>query len=172
VTAQASCRHVACNVGGMADVGVDVAREPASRSPAKTKNGLALGLVLILLAVGGLAWWGAQRSPSGNQDAAESALPLETFVVNLAGTSQRAYLRVGITLGLAHSLPNRNPAEAVPMALVRDTILSVLATAKPEELLQLEGKQRLKDDLLKALRERVPQISVQNVYFTDFLVQM
>ncbi len=58
------------------------------------------------------------------------------------------------------------------MALVRDTILSVLATAQPEELLRVEGKHRLKEELLKALQERVPQLAVTNVYFTEFLVQM
>ncbi|MGA9415269.1 MAG: flagellar basal body-associated FliL family protein, partial [Terriglobales bacterium] len=76
-----------------------------------------------------------------------------------------------ITLGLAHPLP-RNQADAVPTALVRDTILSVLATSQPEELLKLEGKRQLKDELLKALHERVPQLAVENVYFTEFLVQM
>lgn len=92
--------------------------------------------------------------------------------MNLAGSSQRAYLRVGITLGLAHPLANRNQPDAVPIALVRDTILSVLATAQPEALLGLEGKRQLKEELLKALQERVPQMAVQNVYFTEFLVQM
>jgi len=90
---------------------------------------------------------------------------------NLNGSSQRAYLRVGITLGLAHPLP-RNPAEATPTAAVRDTILSVLATAQPDEMLKAEGKRQLKDDLLRALQERVPQLAVENVYFTEFLVQM
>jgi len=48
----------------------------------------------------------------------------------------------------------------------------VLATAQPEELLRVEGKRRLKEELLKALQERVPQLAVANVYFTEFLVQM
>jgi flagellar basal body-associated protein FliL len=104
------------------------------------------------------------------EGAAESTLVLETFVVNLAGSGQRAYLRVGITLGVARPLPH-NPAD-VPIALVRDTILSVLATAQPENLLREEGKRQLKEELLKALQEREPQMAVQNVYFTEFLVQM
>jgi flagellar basal body-associated protein FliL len=60
----------------------------------------------------------------------------------------------------------------VPTAQVRDTILSVLATSQPETLLKLEGKRQLKDDLLKALQDRVPELAVENVYFTEFLVQM
>jgi flagellar basal body-associated protein FliL len=39
-------------------------------------------------------------------------------------------------------------------------------------LLQIEGKRQLKEELLKALQERVPQLAVEHVYFTEFLVQM
>jgi flagellar basal body-associated protein FliL len=76
-----------------------------------------------------------------------------------------------VTLGLGRPLP-RNQPEAIPTALVRDTILAVLASARPDELLKLEGKRQLKEELLKALQERVPQLAVENVYFTEFLVQM
>jgi flagellar basal body-associated protein FliL len=141
-----------------------------SKNPRK-KGGVAMALALVLGAASTFVWMGSQRSTSASRGAADSTLTLETFVVNLAGYSQRAYLRVGITLGLAHPLP-RNQTEAVPTALVRDTILSVLATAQPGELLKLEGKRQLKDELLKALQERVPQLAVENVYFTEFLVQM
>ena len=141
-----------------------------SKNPPK-KGGVAMVLALVLGAASIFVWMGSQRSTSASGGAAESTLILEAFVVNLAGSSQRAYLRVGITLGMAHPLP-RNQAEAVPTALVRDTILSVLATAQPDELLRLEGKRRLKEELLKALQERVPQLPVENVYFTEFLVQM
>ncbi len=55
---------------------------------------------------------------------------------------------------------------------MRDTILTVLAGAQPGELLTLDGKRQLKNELLKALQERVPQLAIENVYFTEFLVQM
>jgi len=155
------------NIGNMPDVQLSAA---ARSVPRKAKGWLAVALALALGAAGIFIWLGPERSSSGD-GAVESTLALETFVVNLAGSGQRAYLRVGITLGLAHPL-SRNQAEAAPIALVRDTILSVLATAQPEALLQIEGKRQLKLELLKALRERVPQIAVQNVYFTEFLVQM
>ncbi len=156
------------NIGDMPDVQLS----PASRSALRKARGwLAVALALALGAAGIFIWLGPQSSNRAGDGAAESTLALETFVVNLAGSGQRAYLRVGITLGLAHPL-SRNQAEAAPIALVRDTILSVLATAQPEALLQIEGKRQLKEGLLKALQERVPQIAVQNVYFTEFLVQM
>ncbi len=161
------------NIGNMPDVQQSAVPKNASRSaPKKKMGGVAVGLALVVTVAGIFVWLGAQRSTGAAEGAAESTLALETFVVNLTGSSQRAYLRVGITLGLAHPLSTRNQAEAVPIALVRDTILSVLATAQPEALLQIEGKRQLKEELLKALQERVPQMAVENVYFTEFLVQM
>jgi len=161
------------NIGNMPDVQESPAPENAARNaPPRKQRWPAVVLALGLIAAGIFVWVRPQRASSAAEvGAAESTLALETFVVNLNVSGQRAYLRAGITLGLAHPLP-RNQAEPVPMALVRDTILSVLATAQPEELLRVEGKHRLKEELLKALQERVPQLAVTNVYFTEFLVQM
>jgi len=156
------------NIGNMPDVQPGAVPENVAK---KRKKWPAVVLVVVLAGIGIFVWMRPDPSTSAAEGAAESTLALETFVVNLPGSGQRAYLRAGITLGLAHPLP-RNQPEAVPTALVRDTILSVLATAQPDDLLKAEGKRQLKDELLKALQERVPQLAVQNVYFTEFLVQM
>jgi flagellar basal body-associated protein FliL len=158
------------NISNMPDAQVS---STPQKVPHKKKGWLAIALALGLGAAGIFVWWGTEGSSSAGESAgAESTLALETFVVNLNGSGQRAYLRVGITLGMAHPLSNRNRAEGAPTALVRDTILSVLATAEPEALLRIEGKRQLKQELLKALQERVPQMAIENVYFTEFLVQM
>ena len=133
---------------------------------------LAVVLVLVLGAGGIFFWLRTLPSTSAANTAnVQSTLTLETFVVNLSGSGERAYLRVGISLGLAHPLAARNRDE-VPMALVRDTVLSVLSSAQPAQLLQAEGKLQLKAELLHALQKRVPQLGVEDVYFTEFLVQM
>ncbi|MGA3089068.1 MAG: flagellar basal body-associated FliL family protein [Terriglobales bacterium] len=138
----------------------------------KSRGWLAALLVLGLGAVVVFFWLRPERSTSASESAAsEATLALEPFIVNLDGSGQRAYLRVGITLALAHPLP-RHQREGAPIALVRDCILSVLATAQPDQLLTVEGKRQLKNGLLKALEERAPQLAVQDVYFTEFLVQM
>jgi flagellar FliL protein len=93
---------------------------------------------------------------------------LETFVMNLADSDQRSYLRIGIDLGLNNAAKH---GEELPVARVRDTILGVLALAKVDDLLTAEGKNRLKQDLLHALTERVPDLGVEEVYFTEFLIQ-
>jgi len=157
-----------------ADPEITPASDGDKKSPPKSKRLLYMLAALVVAAAGIYVWFHAHASTSSAPSAAaaaETTLPLETFVVNLNGAGQRAYLRVGITLGLSRPLPhnaNREP----PVALLRDAILSVLASAQPEQLLTSDGKQKLKTDLLNALQERAPELGIENVYFTEFLVQM
>jgi len=62
-------------------------------------------------------------------------------------------------------------AGAVPTAHIRDVILRVLTTYQSNDLLAPAGKMRLKQQLLESLQAAIPELEVQEVYFTDFLVQ-
>jgi flagellar FliL protein len=98
---------------------------------------------------------------------------LEPFVVNLADPEDNRFLRASIDLGLQTELPNKENGgdSALPMSRVRDCILAVLSTWHSDALLAPDGKQKLKDELLRALAARVPELGVKEIYFTDFLVQ-
>jgi len=123
----------------------------------------------IALAALGIGIWstvGCDRlSDAGGQQ--KGILHLETFVLNLADPGQRSYLRLGIDLGLTHELAK----EGVPVGQVRDAVLGVLGEAKVDELVTARGKARLKEELLRALQQRVPGLGVEEVYFTEFLIQ-
>jgi flagellar basal body-associated protein FliL len=128
--------------------------------------------VLLLLAVALWFWVGRGAAPQPSvpdEPRVQSTLHLETFVLNLADADQRSYLRVGIDLGL--STAAKAGEGSAPIAEVRDVILSVLTQGKVDELLTVEGKTRLKENLLHALQERVPQLGVEEIYFTEFLIQ-
>jgi len=148
------------------------ATDQASPADAGRKLKTWIYLVIALVAATGIVFWLVFAGDAGKSNGGvQATLPLETFVVNLDGGGQRAYLRVGITLGLSRA-PAREGKEEMPIAPMRDAILSVLASAQAERLLTAEGKEELKANLLRALTERVPQLGIQSVYFTEFLVQM
>ncbi len=139
-------------------------------------KGKALKFVLLLLIVGGIAagGWTIVRARAGKtqappEDKVVSVLHLDNFVVNLADTDSRSFLRIGIDLGLTHVVAGEK--EAVPIAVVRDTIFSVLSVWKSEDLLTIEGKNKLKETLVQTLKDRAPELGVREVYFTEFLVQ-
>lgn len=101
-----------------------------------------------------------------------SVMHLESFVLNL---DQNEYLRVGIDLGLDHNPASAMEKEgsdgAVPTSVIRDTILTVLMGVKADQLSTPEGKLQLKQDLLHALDQRVPELGVREIYYTEFLLQ-
>jgi len=126
-----------------------------------------------LLILGGIGIWfwvsSGSESSAAQPTRVRSTLHLETFVLNLADTDQRSYLRVGIDLGLSQEA--KRGEELVPVAQVRDTILGVLAEAKVSDLMTAAGKAKLKEILLHSLQERLPQLGIEEVYFTEFLIQ-
>lgn len=148
-------------------------KKVANNPPAGGRSRLLWIFPLVLLAALGI-WFGASRG--GESAAAEpgetrikSTLHLDTFVLNLADPDQRSYLRVGIDLGLNREAKRGDPE--APVAQVRDVILSVLGEARVNDLMTAQGKSRLKGNLLHALQQRVPQLGVEDVYFTEFLIQ-
>jgi flagellar FliL protein len=151
-------------------------QEKDSAMPASRARGSAVVAVILSLVAGGGFLWSRSRTDAASasrvdhqtKDQAKGSLHLETFVLNLADPGQRSYLRVGIDLGLAQPLAQ---GEEAPIAPVRDTILGVLAESRVDELQTAKGKSQLKEEVLHALRERVPELKVEEVYFTEFLIQ-
>jgi len=115
---------------------------------------------------------GPGNNPAGSQ--VKGVLHMEPFVVNLADPEDNRFLRIGIDLGLENPLSAKEGKGGegdVPLARIRDCILSVVTTWRSDALLATDGKQKLKDQLLHELRARVPELGVKEIYFTDFLVQ-
>jgi flagellar basal body-associated protein FliL len=149
--------------------------DAADPVPRRRETSLAFLLwPLLALSVACVAWYWHSSSAASAAAApgsrVHSVLHLESFVLNLSGGEERAYLRVGVDLGLREEMQGKG-ATTAPVALVRDTILSVLSTAHPDDILTGPGKQALKAELLRALRERAPGLGVEEVYFTEFLIQ-
>jgi len=102
----------------------------------------------------------------------EFPVHLDGFTVNLADPEETHFLRITIDLGLGHAPKGGSEKDAgIPTARVRDTILSVLTVEKGADLVTTEGKTQLKQTLVAALNDKVPELDVKNVYFTEFLVQ-
>ena len=94
--------------------------------------------------------------------------------MNLADPEENRFLRVGIDLGLDRPLPGKEGIGgdgSAPVARIRDCILYVVSTWHSDALLAPDGKQKLKDEILRALHDRAPELGAKEVYFTDFLVQ-
>jgi flagellar protein FliL len=130
-------------------------------------------LAVALLFAAGFWLLGCQSGKAVVADDKAPALAtihLEDFVVNLA--DGRSYLRIGIDLGIENEITkgkNEHPPATVPV--IRDSVIMLLSTLRSDDLLTPDGKTKLKQDLLKVLNDRLPELKVREIYFNEFMVQ-
>jgi len=149
----------------------------ASKTGKSSKSTVILAVLVTLgLSAAFYFFWlrhtSAEAAPGhSSSEQVAAVLHLETFTLNIDDPDQRTYLRVGIDLGLDHDLKDSKNAGVSPTAILRDSILNVLMAAKPQDVTTVDGKRKLKEQILAALKERLPNLGVREVYFTEFLVQ-
>ena len=115
-----------------------------------------------------------QRS-SGNSDNVRPfteiglMFPMDTFTVNLLSDSGRRYLKVEMNLEidgeeLAAELDNKK-------AVIRDIIIRLLSSKSLDEISTAKGKDKLKEQITDQLNLRLRDGHINNVYFTEFVIQ-
>lgn len=163
---------------------------PGEDAPATEKKS-KLKLVIIALAVfvllsGGAAAYFLFVAPASADGSAEEAvvnepLPppvfsvLDPFVVNLAQPDQNRYLQIGITYELTGAAAADEIKNFTP--IIRSRILMVLSGKNIESLTNIQGKQRLMDELVDLARVTIngpaddPTKGVRDVHFSSFVIQ-
>jgi flagellar FliL protein len=97
--------------------------------------------------------------------------PLEAFIVNIGDGSDMRYLKVKVELESALSKEAAKTEMDPYLAPLRDSILVLLTTKTIQDVKDLPGKNRLKEEILAAARKVMTTGKISNVYFTDFVVQ-
>jgi flagellar basal body-associated protein FliL len=129
-----------------------------------------------------------------------TTVALDTFIVNLSANT--AFLKVGMILeydagvldkaalhahgegGEGHGggasggggeaeAGGMHPVMAGRQPMIKDAIIRVLSSKKPEDVLTVEGKEKLKEELIEGINEAIgiEEDVVVNIYFTEFMVQ-
>jgi flagellar FliL protein len=110
-------------------------------------------------------------------------LELDPFILNLADPAGDRYFRISLRLVLDQRAIVERAASGLAQAKLRDRILAVLSKKRAGEMTSLEGKERLRAEILAASEallaeppfhdaEHAPAPGhVVDVLFTEFLVQ-
>ncbi|MGB7757792.1 MAG: flagellar basal body-associated protein FliL [Salinisphaera sp.] len=153
------------------------------KSPQR-QQGAARTLILVgVIALVGLLAAGAggafyfMRGNSGSAKAAELPPPKPTFVkvdpmtVNLAGDSRVLY--IGLSLNVASQATADTLTTHMPE--VRNRMLITLSDQSADKLTSADGKRAIASTLRETLRKPYTQgakpVAINNVLFTDFIVQ-
>lgn len=111
------------------------------------------------------------KSALPNDENVKHIIELQPFIVNLADTEQARYLRMTVSLGVGEAGESEKPSELF-LTRVRNAMLAVLSDKSSEEILSIEGKAKLRKQLLRAARAAADEPEVEAIYITDFIVQL
>ena len=95
--------------------------------------------------------------------------PMDTFIVNLADEGGKRYLRITMDLELTEGTVVDDLKKRLPQ--MRDSILMVLPSKHFEEIRTVEGKIKLRNEIIAKLNGLFSQQSISNIYFTEFVIQ-
>ena len=107
-----------------------------------------------------------------NDEDVKKIVELPPFIVNLADTEQARYLRMTVSLGVDGEEGGSEKPDQLFMTRVRNVMLAVLSDKKSDEILSVEGKTKLRKELLQAAQAASEEPKVQAIYITDFIVQL
>lgn len=98
---------------------------------------------------------------------APAVLPLDPFIVNLQ--VKGSFLKA--TIQLEFQEPELPPTIEHDTPKIRDAIITVLSNKAAPEILSADGKERLREELRRAVNETLHSEDVTKVYFTEFIIQ-
>jgi flagellar protein FliL len=101
----------------------------------------------------------------------KTVIELQPFIVNLADENQERYLRMTVSVGIGGEGGEEKP-EPLFVTRIRNALIAVLTLKKSEEVLTIEGKTKLRKELLKAAQAASEEPHVEAIYITDFIVQL
>jgi len=96
-------------------------------------------------------------------------LPLETFTANLAqGDGPRRYLRLNPVLRFSGDSKDDEFRAKRPQ--IRDAIISIINSKRPEDLLKIEGKAFLKEEIKASINSFLIDGHVEDIYYVGFQI--
>ncbi|MFH1624578.1 MAG: flagellar basal body-associated FliL family protein [Pseudomonadota bacterium] len=94
---------------------------------------------------------------------------LDTFIVNLAEEQGKRYLKVTMELELENERVQSEVKTRLPQ--FRDSMLTLLSSKSLAQIENIEGKNRLRDEIIARLNGFLTSGNVKEVYFTEFVIQ-
>jgi len=160
---------------------------PSSTGPKKGNKGLLILGIFLLIGVGAggvflfapsllpgsLRFGNAHNPPRATEGPANEKqgyiYSMDPFLVNLADPEQPRYLKVRIDIESMESKANDEYEKRLPQ--LRDAVLISLSSKKANEILDSEGKGKLKEEIAGRINSQLHRFKIKKLYFTEFVVQ-
>src|SRR5688572_17954728 len=178
------------------------APEPVAEKPAKQSNKgliIVIAAVSLISSAGGASLTAylvgraiaklpaavahAEASPESEEARKEAELaeaiehggvvPLDPFVVNLADQDSARYLRIKVTLMVDDKHKVKEVVENMALTgKVKDVILQTLSRKTSHDLINEEGKNKLRAEIQDGISRYFKEPKLTDVMFTEFVIQL
>ncbi len=113
----------------------------------------------------------AKEREAVDEEAADLGVmfPMDPFIVNLAGSGGKRFLKITISLEL--SAPEVHVEIKENIQKITDSILVLLSSKTFEDVYTAEGKEALRSEITNAVNSRLTDLHVIHIYFTEFVVK-
>lgn len=113
-------------------------------------------------------------------------LNMSTKIINLLDPGGHKYIRVTVVVEFApddpeyESLPEEEKIAYLTafeeklnsrLPIMDDTVITLLSTKTYEELYTAEGKEKLRAEIMDTLSQKLSDLHIISIYFTEFVVQ-
>ena len=167
----------------------DILDELEGAEGGKKPIGMIIGIIVGLLVLGGGGYYAytnffqekpAEEKPAEGEEGKEEAppeedlnlgvmFPMDPFVVNLAGSEGKRFLKVTFSLEL--STPEVHLEIKENIQKVTDSILILLSSKAFEDVYSVQGKFKLKDEITTRVNRFLVVGHIKDAYFTEFIIQ-
>ena len=113
----------------------------------------------------------SDHEASEKKDFVGKVVPMETFIVNLAGSKGRRVAKVNMELELKEAEGEGKIAGEIEQrkAQIRDIIIIILSSKTYEEVSSREGKDNLRSEIKDTINSFITTGKISNVFFTEFI---
>lgn len=111
---------------------------------------------------------------------------MSTKIINLVDPGGNKYIRLTVVVEFApddpeyESLPEEEKTAYLTaleeklnsrLPIMDDTVITLLSTKSYEDLYTAEGKEKLRMEIMNTLSQKLPDLHILSIYFTEFVVQ-
>jgi len=118
---------------------------------------------------------GPEAAPEGGEPTAGSEaigpqnIEFKPFIVNLNDAGGKRYLKLSMSVEVDTEALGQEINSKMPM--FRDTILLLLSSLSYDDISTLDGKMRLRSQMLNRINTQLTSGKIKNIYFAEFVVQ-
>jgi flagellar FliL protein len=137
---------------------------------------MAIGVVAAVVIAGAVVGVLYFKGDSGKKEAAQAkeqpvsaVWAMEPFIVNLVDNNGERYLKISVELEVSDKNVVAELTTLKPK--LRDNVLDLLTAKSYKDLVDMVGKQRLRDEITMRLNSFLSGGKIVKVYFTEFVIQ-